>query len=161
MWPAWLRSVVPTVWPVGLFENYCKPLRGGMCHVPPIDSWQAPLSFRRFGASNGATPGPIGPAVRALFPKMIGHTHWLTGWLTDWQTRPGQLFFTYPPEEIFVHRTFNAKAFERSFTTILDERNLNQLCNFTSLHFPHITLARTGCRLFFRGFSQIAKNGGT
>ena len=34
MWPASLRSVVPTVWPVGLFENYCKPLRGGMCHVP-------------------------------------------------------------------------------------------------------------------------------
>ena len=40
--------------------------------------------------------------------------------LTDRQTRPGQLFFTDPPEEIFVHRTFNAKAFERSFTTILD-----------------------------------------
>ena len=39
---------------------------------------------------------------------------------TDRQTRPGQLFFTDPPEEIFVHRTFNAKAFERSFTTILD-----------------------------------------
>ena len=33
-----------------------------MCHVPPIDSWQAPWSFRRFGASNGATPDPIGPA---------------------------------------------------------------------------------------------------
>ena len=30
------------------------------------------------------------------------------------------VFFTDPPEEIFVHRTFNAKAFERSFTTILD-----------------------------------------
>ena len=40
---------------------------------------------------------------------------------TDRQTRPGQLFFTDPPEEIFVHRTFNAKAFERSFTTILDK----------------------------------------
>ena len=49
-----------------------------MCHVPPIDSSQAPSSFRRFGASNGATPDPIGPAVRALFPKMLGHTHTLT-----------------------------------------------------------------------------------
>ena len=26
--------MVPTVLPVGLFENYCKPLRSGMCHVP-------------------------------------------------------------------------------------------------------------------------------
>ena len=40
---------------------------------------------------------------------------------TDWPTNTsGQLFFTDPPVEIFVHRTFNAKAFERSFTTILD-----------------------------------------
>ena len=95
-----------------------------MCHVPPIDSWQAPSSFRRFGASNGATPGPIGPAVRALFPKTLGHTYWLTDWLTDWPTNTsGQLFFTDPPVEIFVHRTFNAKAFERSFTTILEKNS--------------------------------------
>ena len=59
-----------------------------MCHVPPIDSWQALSSFRRFGVSNGATPGPIGPAVRALFPKMLGHTYWLTDWLTDKHVRP-------------------------------------------------------------------------
>ena len=59
-----------------------------MCHVPPIDSWQGPSSFRRFGASNGATPGPIGPAVRALFPKTLGHTYWLT----DRQTRPANYF---------------------------------------------------------------------
>ena len=39
---------------------------------------------------------------------------------TDRLTRSGQLFSTEPPEEIFVHRTFNAKAFERSFSTILD-----------------------------------------
>ena len=45
---------------------------------------------------------------------------------TDRQTRPGQLFFTDPPEEIFVHRTFNAKAFERSFTTILDNMHAPQ-----------------------------------
>ena len=31
-----------------------------------------------FGASNGATPVPIGSAVRALFPKMLEHTHTLT-----------------------------------------------------------------------------------
>ena len=33
------------------------------CHVPPVDPRPAPLSFRRFGASIGATPVPIGPAV--------------------------------------------------------------------------------------------------
>ena len=44
---------------------------------------------------------------------------------TDWPTNTsGQLFFTDPPVEIFVHRTFNAKAFERSFTTILDEHKV-------------------------------------
>ena len=48
------------------------------CHVPPIDPRQAPPSFRRFGASIGATPVPIGPAVRALGPEMLGHTHTLT-----------------------------------------------------------------------------------
>ena len=48
------------------------------CHVPPIDPRQAPPSFRRFGASIGATPVPIGPAVRALFPEMLGHTDRLT-----------------------------------------------------------------------------------
>ena len=45
------------------------------CHVPPADPRPAPLSFRRFGASIGATPVPIGPAVRALCPEMLGHTH--------------------------------------------------------------------------------------
>ena len=44
------------------------------CHVPPADPPPAPMSFRRFGASIGATPVPIGPAVRALFPEMLGHT---------------------------------------------------------------------------------------
>ena len=43
------------------------------CHVPPADSRPAPLSFRRFGASIGATPVPIGPAVRALCPEMLEH----------------------------------------------------------------------------------------
>ena len=48
------------------------------CHVPPADSRPAPWSFRRFGASIGATPVPIGPAVRALCPEMLGHTDTLT-----------------------------------------------------------------------------------
>ena len=45
------------------------------CHMPPIDPRPAPPSFRRFGASIGATPVPIGPAVRALCPEMLEHTH--------------------------------------------------------------------------------------
>ena len=69
------------------------------CHVPPVDPRPAPLSFRRFGASIGATPVPIGPAVRALCPEMLGHTHRQTQ-----KTRSGQLFFSDPPEEIFVHK---------------------------------------------------------
>ena len=48
------------------------------CHVPPADPRQAPWSFRRFGASIGATPVPIGPAVRALYPEMLEQTHRLT-----------------------------------------------------------------------------------
>ena len=48
------------------------------CHVPPADPRLAPMSFRRFGASIGATPVPIGPAVRALCPKMLEHTDRLT-----------------------------------------------------------------------------------
>ena len=48
------------------------------CHVPPADPRTAPWSFRRFGASIGTTPVPIGPAVRALCPEMLGHTDTLT-----------------------------------------------------------------------------------
>ena len=44
------------------------------CHVPPADPRPAPLSFRRFGASIGATPVPIGPAVRVPCPEVLGHT---------------------------------------------------------------------------------------
>ena len=44
------------------------------CHVPLADPQPEPLSFRRFGASIGATPVPIGPAVRAPCPEMLGHT---------------------------------------------------------------------------------------
>ena len=45
------------------------------CHVPPIDPGLAPSSFRRIGASAGTTLVPIGPAVRALFTKVLGHTY--------------------------------------------------------------------------------------
>ena len=44
------------------------------CHVPPADPRPAPSPFRRFGASIGATPAPIGPAVRAPCPEMFEHT---------------------------------------------------------------------------------------
>ena len=53
------------------------------CHVPPADPRPAPSSFRRFGASIGATPVPIGPAVRALCPEMLEHTHRHTHRLTN------------------------------------------------------------------------------
>ena len=53
------------------------------CHVPPADPRPAPMSFRRFGTSIGATPVPIGPAVRALCPEMLGHTHRHTHTLTN------------------------------------------------------------------------------
>ena len=45
------------------------------CHVPPADPRPEPMSFRRFGASIGATLVPIRPAVRALCPEMLEHTH--------------------------------------------------------------------------------------
>ena len=70
------------------------------CHVPPIGPRQAPPSFRRFGASIGATRVPIGPAVRALGPEMLEQTHTQT----DSQTPAAQLFFSDPPEEVFVHK---------------------------------------------------------
>ena len=63
------------------------------CHVPPADPRPAPSSFRRFGASIGATPVPIGPAVRAQCPEMLGHTHTHTHRLTN-TSRP--TFFRRP-----------------------------------------------------------------
>ena len=58
------------------------------CHMPPADPRPAPSSFRSFGASIVATPVPIRPAVRALFPEMLGHTHTQTDTLTNtiWPT---------------------------------------------------------------------------
>ena len=63
------------------------------CHVPPADPRPAPSSFQRFGASIGTTPVPIGPAVRALFPEMLGHTDRQTDTLTN-TSRP--TFFQRP-----------------------------------------------------------------
>ena len=63
------------------------------CHVPPADPRQAPPSFQRFGASIGASPAPIGPAVRALCPKMLEHTDTQTERLTN-TSRP--TFFQRP-----------------------------------------------------------------
>ena len=70
------------------------------CHVPPIDPRPAPTSFRRFGASIGGTPVPIGPAVRVLFTKVLGHIH----------TRSGQLFSaTHRRKSSFI-TTYYAKG---------------------------------------------------
>ena len=70
------------------------------CHEPPADPLSAPSSLRRF-ASIGATPAPIGPAVRAPCPEMLEHTDRQTDRLTN-TIRP--TFFDDPPDEIFVHK---------------------------------------------------------
>ena len=75
------------------------------CHVPPADPRPAPSSFRRFGTSTGATPAPIGPAVRALCPEMLEHT--------DRQTDkhyPANFFSATHRRKSSVIRTCNAKA---------------------------------------------------
>ena len=48
--------------------------RVGTLHVPPIALRLAPSSFRCSGASNGAYPVTIGPAVRAPGAKMLAQT---------------------------------------------------------------------------------------
>ena len=75
----------------GLSDSHRLTLRGAInflvdlygaaratCHVPPADPRPAPWTFRRFGASIGTTPVPIGPAVRALFTKVLGHTNFIS-----------------------------------------------------------------------------------
>ena len=69
------------------------------CHVPSADPRPAPMSFRRFGASIGATPAPVGPAFRALCPEMLEHTDRHTH-----KQDSANFFFSDPPEEIFVHK---------------------------------------------------------
>ena len=79
------------------------------CHVPPADPRPAPSSFRRFGASIGATPVPIGPAVRALCPEMLGHTHTHTHRQTH-KHQPANFFsLTHRRKSSFI-RTCYAKA---------------------------------------------------
>ena len=75
------------------------------CHVPAIDLRPAPWSFRRFGASIGATPVPIGPAVRALCPEMLGHTDTQT----DKHQPPNFFSPTHRRKSSFI-RTCYAKA---------------------------------------------------
>ena len=92
------------------------------CHVPPIDPRQAPPSFQRFGASIGATPVPIGPAVRALCPEMLEQTHTHTHTHTHTQTHkhdPANFFSpTHRRKSSFI-RTCYAKALAPF--TILDD----------------------------------------
>ena len=78
------------------------------CHVQPADPRPAPMSFRRFGASIGATPVPIGPAVRALCPEMLEHTHTQTDRLTN-TSRPTFFSPTHRRKSSFI-RTCYAKA---------------------------------------------------
>ena len=48
------------------------------CHVLLIDPKTAPSSFQRIDESNGASPVTIGPAVLALFTKVLGHTNFIS-----------------------------------------------------------------------------------
>ena len=82
----------------------------------PITPRLAPSSFRRSGASNEPPPVPIGPADRAPGAEMLEHTDRQTDTLTSL----AQLFFSDPPEEIFDHNTFNAKALKPLLSTILN-----------------------------------------
>ena len=129
MWPASLVSVDPLVWPPGARENFCKLSRGGMCHVPcatnrPMTGTIVVPAFRCVGWCHA---GSDRTSRSGAIPEN-SWTHIHPDWLTDWLTNTsGQLFFTDPPKEIFVHRTFNAKAFERSFTTILDNIGKSQV----------------------------------
>ena len=78
-------------------------------HVPPIDPRPAPSSFRRSEASIGATPVPIGPAVQALFPEMLGHTHTHTHTHTHKHQPPNFFSPTHRRKSPFI-RTCYAKA---------------------------------------------------
>ena len=72
------------------------------CHVPPADPRPAPSPFRRFGASIGAAPVPIGPAVRALCPEMFGHTHRQT----DKQQPPNLFSPTHRRKSSFIRTCY-------------------------------------------------------
>ena len=85
-----------------------------MCHQSTHDRHhrRSAVLARRMVPRRSRSDQPFGRYSRKCLNT---HTPGLTN-------TSGQLcaFFTDPPVEIFVHRTFNAKAFERSFTTILE-----------------------------------------
>ena len=107
MWPASLRSVVPTVWPVGLFENYCKPLRGGMCHVPCATNrlMAGTIVVPAFWRVEWCHAGPDRTSRSGAIPENAW-THILTDWLTDRQTRPANYFSpTHQWKSSFIERS--------------------------------------------------------
>ena len=107
MWPASLRSVVPTVWPVGLFENYCKPLRGGMCHVPCATNrlMSGTIVVPAFWRVEWCHAGPDRTIRSGAIPENAW-THILTDWLTDRQTRPANYFSpTHQWKSSFIERS--------------------------------------------------------
>ena len=63
------------------------------CLVTWTDPGPASLSFRRFGASNGAAPVPIGPAVWPPEAEMLEQTNRQT----NSQTFPANFFFATLP----------------------------------------------------------------
>ena len=76
------------------------------CHVPPAYPRPAPMSFRRFGTSIGATPVPIGPAVWALCLEMLEHTDTLTNTIRP-NTRPALLSIALGQNRRYSKHKFN------------------------------------------------------
>ena len=126
-----MGSAVPSVWPVGACDFFCKLSRGGTCHEPRVAGRPATGTHSRSGVS--ARPSvpprsPIGPAVRALCPEMLGHTHRHTD-----KHDPANFFSpTHRRKSSFI-RTCYAKALAPS---ILYSRN-NTLHLRFRLNFAH------------------------
>ena len=73
-----LRPFFRTLCPVSIVLLRVHAAARGTCHVARGATWQTPSSFRRFGASFGVCRVQIGPSVRPLFTKVLGHTDWQT-----------------------------------------------------------------------------------
>ena len=74
--------VVPTPQPCLLSKEASRKTKKISHHVAPIAPKPAPSSVRRSGASNGASPVPIGPTgttVQAPEPKILEHADYHTG----------------------------------------------------------------------------------
>ena len=88
-------------------RNFVASLHGAAratCHVPPDDPRPAPLSFRRFGASIGATPRADRTSRSGAVPgNAWTHTH------TDKHQPPNFFSPTYRRKSSFI-RTCYAKA---------------------------------------------------